>query len=443
MKRAVKKRWESECAVVLDEVSMCSADFIQLFDGVAKAMKANNKPFGGLQMIFVGDFGQFGPVPQIQQVIDADGEAVFRHELVSYAFCSTAWAQGKIQLYRLTHSHRYEAGGELGENLQGIRCAAVVTDKIYNQLSSIYFIEDDKEAWKDDEAVMLCCRKKDARITNATWLDELKLEDVGPDGCERNPEVTFSAVDRRGSSRHVCNEDDEGMDEEEGDDNSSLITEFSQRRSFYASLGACPVLRLRKHAKVLCSHVFDGDVGPGAIGTVMTFRRASEKHMDAELLKRASGPGAAHMAVGPNLTAAQLEKDWGAVHGERRWPVVEFALKDGGRKMMTVAPRVFTVEDCEGTLLVSRVQIPLMLAYCMTVHRAQGLTLDKVVFQMDGIFAYGQLYTALSRVRKMSDMRLVGTIKEGVKLQSREVMEFEKAKRWTLVDNRPEGTGNT
>ena len=146
MKRAVKKRWESECAVVLDEVSMCSADFIQLFDGVAKAMKANNKPFGGLQMIFVGDFGQFGPVPQIQQVIDADGEAVFRHELVSYAFCSTAWAQGKIQLYRLTHSHRYEAGGELGENLQGIRCAAVVTDKIYNQLSSIYFIKDDKEA---------------------------------------------------------------------------------------------------------------------------------------------------------------------------------------------------------------------------------------------------------------------------------------------------------
>ena len=81
-----------------------------------------------------------------------------------------------------------------------------------------------------------------------------------------------------------------------------------------------------------------------------------------------------------------------------------------------------------------------MLAYCMTVHRAQGLTLDKVVSQMDGIFAYGQFYTALSRVRKMSDMGLVESIKEGVKLQSREVMELEKAKQWTLVDNRPEAS---
>ena len=74
---------------------------------------------------------------------------------------------------------------------------------------------------------------------------------------------------------------------------------------------------------MLCLHVLDGDVGPGAIGTVTTFRRASEKHVDAELLERASGSGTAHMAVGANLTAVQLEKDWGAVHGERRWPVVE------------------------------------------------------------------------------------------------------------------------
>ena len=117
---------------------------------------------------------------------------------------------------------------------------------------------------------------------------------------------------------------------------------------------------------------------------------------------------------------------------------MEFVLKDGGRKMMTIAPRVFTVEDCDGALLVSRVQIPLMLAYCMTVNRAQGLTLDKVVFKMDGIFAHGQLYTALSRVWRMGDMCFVGDIKKGVRLQSREVMEFRKAKRWTLVDNKPD-----
>ena len=65
-------------------------------------MKENTQPFGGLQLIFVGDFGHLAPVPQIQRVADVDGEAVFRHKAVSYAFCSAAWAQANIQLYRLT-----------------------------------------------------------------------------------------------------------------------------------------------------------------------------------------------------------------------------------------------------------------------------------------------------------------------------------------------------
>ena len=435
MKTAVKKRWATVEGVILDEVSMCSADFIQLFDGVAKAMKGNSRPFGGVQMIFVGDFGQLAPVPQIERVLTVDGDAVFRSKAVAYAFTSAAWAQGNIHLYRLTYSHRYEAGGELGEFLQAIRCGAVVTDEIYEELRSRSLIGNDDESWKDEEAVMLCCRKKDARITNATRLDQ--LANVSEDGEDKNPELTYAAVDRRGLKRHVCTEADECIDEEEGDEAGAVITEFAHRRSLFASLGANPYLRLRKGAKVLCSHVLDGDVGPGAIGTVLTFRKGSDMHMDAELLKRACGSGAPQFS-GPDLTPVELEKDWKAVHRERRWPIVEFVLKDGGRKLMTVPPRVFTVEDSDGVLLVSRVQIPLMLAYCMTVHRAQGLTLEKVVFKMDGIFAYGQLYTALSRVRKMGDMRLVGSIKKGVKLQSRAVMEFEKGNRWTLVDNKPD-----
>ena len=59
------------------------------------------------------------------------------------------------------------------------------------------------------------------------------------------------------------------------------------------------------------------------------------------------------------------------------------------------------------------------------------------MFKMNGIFAYGQLYTALSRVRKMGDMRLVGIIEKGVKLQNRAVMDFETRKKWILVDNKP------
>ena len=108
---------------------------------------------------------------------------------------------------------------------------------------------------------------------------------------------------------------------------------------------------------------------------------------------------------------------------DHRWLVVEFVLTDGGRKAMTMAPCVVTVEDYDGVLsLVSRVQIPLMLAYCMTVHRARELTFEKVVFKTDGIFANGQLYIAMSRVQASRDMCLVADIKKGVTLQSQAVI---------------------
>ena len=113
-------------------------------------------------MIVVGDFGQLAPVPQIERIADVDGKPVFRNKAVQYACDSTAWAQGNIGLYHFTHSHRYEAGGELSKCLQAIRCDAEMTDYVYEKLRGIALIENDDESWKDEEAVMLCCRKKDA-----------------------------------------------------------------------------------------------------------------------------------------------------------------------------------------------------------------------------------------------------------------------------------------
>ena len=63
-KPAVAKRWEFTHAIIVDEVSTLSAYF-DLFDGVAKAKKGSTRPFRGVQMIFVGDFGQLAPVPSI------------------------------------------------------------------------------------------------------------------------------------------------------------------------------------------------------------------------------------------------------------------------------------------------------------------------------------------------------------------------------------------
>lgn len=87
--------------------------------------------------------------------------------------------------------------------------------------------------------------------------------------------------------------------------------------------------------------------------------------------------------------------------GEGRDPVVRFNGKD------LVLPRQkFERLDSTGKPLVARTQYPYMLAYAVTVHKAQGLTLDYAVVDVSRAFETGQAYVALSRVRSLDGLSL-------------------------------------
>lgn len=73
---------------------------------------------------------------------------------------------------------------------------------------------------------------------------------------------------------------------------------------------------------------------------------------------------------------------------------------------MTLKPCAFSFTDSYGDPIVSRVQIPLILSYGITIHKSQGMTLEKVRVVVGSEMQPGQLYTAMSRVRCARDIGL-------------------------------------
>lgn len=80
-----------------------------------------------------------------------------------------------------------------------------------------------------------------------------------------------------------------------------------------------------------------------------------------------------------------------------------------------------------GEVLASFEQIPLKLAYALTIHKSQGMTLDFAEVDPRGIFTEGQLYVALSRVRSLDGLRLLGWHNKYVKANQEALEFYQKA----------------
>lgn len=88
-KNKYKGRWLATELLIIDEVSMLGGTFLELIDSIAKLIRKNNKPFGGIQVVFSYDMLQLPPVKDV------------------YPFESTVWKELNFQYFVLNKAHRF------------------------------------------------------------------------------------------------------------------------------------------------------------------------------------------------------------------------------------------------------------------------------------------------------------------------------------------------
>ena len=145
--------------IIIDEVSMLRVDYFTLIDKKLRSIKNKDVPFGGLQIIVVGDFYQLDPVLGFRE------KEVFNEQYDStFAFTSESW---NFETVNLDVNHRQVNKRQIAL-LDSIR----VKDKNYRKAIDILNSES-KEYDPTEDVVHLCCYKKDADQVNRYWYKKL------------------------------------------------------------------------------------------------------------------------------------------------------------------------------------------------------------------------------------------------------------------------------
>jgi len=97
------------------------------------------------------------------------------------------------------------------------------------------------------------------------------------------------------------------------------------------------------------------------------------------------------------------------------WPVVK--LIDG--RQFLCPPVQFMTEDSEGRAEASRVQIPLILAWAITIHKSQGQTIQRLKIDLTRVWAPGQVYVALSRATNLDNLQVLNFRRTKIKVEKR------------------------
>lgn len=188
------------------------------------------------------------------------------------------------------------------------------------------------------------------------------------------------------------------------------------REKLLQNMMAPKMLELRVGAQVMLIKNMDESLVNGSLGTVEKFMTESEyinldvssSIADPDVKKRTS-------VLNSYLNSDILAGNGGGnpANSGRLYPYVVFHGIGGSTRGILIRPEEWKSELPNGIVQASRTQLPLILAWALSIHKAQGQTLERVKVDLGRVFEKGQAYVALSRA----------TTKRGL-----QVLRFEKHK---------------
>lgn len=363
-KQFLADRLKDTAVLIIDEISMLHAKQINLVSQVLKHVRKNDKAFGGIQVVVAGDFFQLPP-------IGSKGES----NREKFAFMSEAWLDAKFHICYLSEQHRQvseaaNGGLDLDDILNQIRRQEVTFEAIA-ALEATF-----------DQNVDIKRTRLYTHNLNVNKINDKELADLSGEM------MRFEATSV-GDSKLV----------------ETLKKTVRTQDDLVLKVGS-KVMFIKNNTEL--------GVSNGTMGELIGFAAVKiddSKDSSDNLIEDDDIGSDKDSDVGNDKKTAKSAKEKDKKDKTKikkpttqKMPVVRL---NTGREVIA-EPEEWIIEDETGDVLASYEQVPLCLAWAITIHKSQGMTLEAAEIDLSRTFELGQGYVALSRLKSLAGLQLLG-----------------------------------